>query len=160
MEAINFRNFIELKKRFSKITDIEKELRKRVNVLIEKLWDKIEKDVEIKNSGWIIDKLVEITNDKSHRGSIFIKKKDVDYKIGIEHFNPNFEEDKNKRDDYMFCGKIKGKEWLEKKYLNSYREIEMKTNSMEYVNLLLTEDIDNLVCHFFEEFKTYFNNNK
>lgn len=120
----------------------------------------------LKKDGWEIDvSETEVTIDKNKkgeekkRGKIFIKKTDgsIEYKIGIEHFNPNYEEDKEKRDDYIFCSRFDGK-WSGKKYITNYKGVEMRVNSMEYVNLLLTAKMEDLVSRFFEEFKTYFNN--
>lgn len=155
MDAINFRNFIKIKN----IINIEKELNSKSNELLVKLKDNIES--YISKDTWGIDKKeTEVKVGKTKRGKIFIEKLGKSYKIGIEYFNPNFDNSKL-RPDNIFCGKIDNKEvWSEQKYISDYKGVEMKTNSMEYVNLLLTEDIDKLVCHFFEEFKTYFDKNK
>lgn len=84
----------------------------------------------------------------------------MDYRIGIEHFNPNYDDSKLRADN-IFCGKIDKKDkWIDKKMVGDYQGVEMKSNSVEYVNLLLREDVDKLVNHFFEAFKKYFKKNK
>lgn len=167
MEAINFRNYVKLKKSFKDIPALEKKLREKTTKLVESLRKKIE--TEIQGSGWDLvgkDKAVEIVDDTKDRGSIFIKKKDVDYKIGIEHFNPNFDDSKL-RPDNIFCGRLDKKanedrddKWTDKKMVSDYKGIELKTNSMEYVNILLEEDLDKFAEHLLKDFKKYFDKNK
>lgn len=173
MSTINVNNYFEIKELLKRVLEIDnEEVRAKTKDLLARLKDEIEKYV--KKDDWELDASeIEITIDKNkkgeekERGKIFIKKTDgsIGYKIGIEHFNPNYAENKDKRDDYIFCGKFyeqnkKGEQWLGKKHITNYKGVEMRVNSMEYVNLLLTEKMDDLVSHFFEEFKTYFNNNK
>lgn len=142
-----------------------KDIENKTNELLEKLKKEIEKKVN--RYGWEIN-TKRIYREKD-RGSIFIKKineREENYEIGIEHFDFYYVEDKQKRDDYIFCGRFypnktsDGKWWSRKKHITNYKGVEMRTNSQEYAGLLLTENIDDLVSHFLEEFIVYFNNNK
>lgn len=142
-----------------------KDIENKTNELLEKLKKEIEKKVN--RYGWEIN-TKRIYREKD-RGSIFIKKineREENYEIGIEHFDFYYVEDKQKRDDYIFCGRFypnktsDGKRWSRKKHITNYKGVEMRTNSQEYAGLLLTENIDDLVSHFLEEFIVYFNNNK
>lgn len=145
-----------------------KDIENKTNELLEKLKKEIEKKVN--RYGWEIN--TKRTDSEKDRGSIFIKKineREENYEIGIEHFDFYYVEDKQKRDDYIFCGRfyLQPKKnspdngyWLGKKHITNYKGVEMRTNSQEYAGLLLTENIDDLVSHFLEEFIVYFNNNK
>lgn len=141
------------------LAEKEQDIKKNISELLGKLKSEIENYV--KRYGWEID-----ADREKGRGSIFVKKINVtspnDYEIGIEHFNFYYVENKQKRDDYIFCGRFypKQKRWSRKKHITNYKGVKMRTNSQEYAGLLLIEDIDDLVSHFLEEFIVYFNNNK
>lgn len=154
-KMINIGNYLEMKKFFNDGNNSQK-LKNKVNILLENLKKRIEDYIQ-KDNWKIDDKTQTNVNSDKDRGRIFIVDNNNN-KIGIEHFDPNFKD--QHRDDYIFCGKFDGNNWSGKKYISSFKGVEMRANSMGYVSLLLKEETDDLVSHFFEEFKTYFNNNK
>lgn len=157
MEVKGFSNYFEMMNFYDRDN-----VRNKSEKLMDILKEKIEKYID--GTNWKISPRCKEKVKGEKRYCIFIKNDSIDYEIGIEHFNPNFDDSKL-RPDNIFCGRFyeqnkRGEQWSGKKYITNYKGVEMRTNSMEYVNLLLTEKMDDLVSHFFEEFKIYFNNNK